>query len=392
MRIDEPSAGSVSAVSSLKEIVTVVMALTTTNTLILLLTSGNYSSVRSLGSLPAEETVFSGLIILTIFRFYHGNIRHLDSVYGQREQMEHVVKPAPRGGVGIDFFVILTQSILFAVMSFYASNPEQLLVLFIVLLASDVTWVLVVQQPSADHAGFAHQRRWMLNNFIALLVLVVILAAYAIPGVAHHDDKLVYAGGAIMLANAILDFIINWSFYFPDVHQERSDGSAGRTIFLAAPLTQTLDSSGKVAPAYREWLEGLINALERAGHKVVSAHKREQWGERIDSPATALKTDLRDLGQSHAVVAHVGDPPSPGVQFELGFATSLGIPILLLLEKERPRPYLNPALPAVTPTDILELARDDQSHKRVVHALSHLLSAEARSNGRQGEGADDISA
>jgi nucleoside 2-deoxyribosyltransferase len=374
MRIDEPSAGSVSAVSSLKEIVTVVMALATTNTLILLLTNGNYSSVRSLGDLPAEETIFSGLIILTIFRFYHGNIRHLDSVYAQREKMSHAVKPAPRGGVGIDFFVVLTQSILFAVMSFYASHPEQLLVLFIILLAFDVTWVLVVQQPSADYAGFAHQRRWMLNNFLALLVLGVILAVYAVPGVAHHDATLVYAGGAVMLANAILDFIINWSFYFPAEHEGGNDGSAGRIIFLAAPLTQTLDNSGKVAPDYREWLEGLISALEKAGHKVVSAHKREQWGERLDSPATALKTDLRDLGQSHAVVADVGNPPSPGVQFELGFATSLGIPILLLLEKERPRPYLNPALPAVTPTDILELDRDNQSHKHVVHALSHLLS------------------
>lgn len=371
MRINEPSAGSVSAVSSLKEIVTVVMALTTTNTLILLLTSGNYSSVRNLGDLPAKETLFSALIILTIFRFYHGNIRHLDSVYGEREKLEHVVKPAPRGGVGIDFFVILTQSILFAVMSFYASNPEQVLVLFIVLLASDVTWVLVVQQPSADHAGFTHQRRWMLNNFLAL---VGILAAYAIAGGVHHNNKLVYAGAAIMLANAVFDFIINWNFYFPAVNQKASDDSAAQTIFLAAPLTQTLDGSGRVAPDYRDWLEDLIGALERAGHKVVSAHKREQWGERIDSPVTALKTDLRDLRQSHAVVAHVGDPPSPGVQFELGYATSLGIPIILLLEKERPHPYLNPALPTVNPTDILELDSKQDSHKRVVQALSNLLS------------------
>jgi nucleoside 2-deoxyribosyltransferase len=74
------------------------------------------------------------------------------------------------------------------------------------------------------------------------------------------------------------------------------------------------------------------------------------------------------------VVAHVGVPPSPGVQFELGVATSLGIPVVLLLDKERPTPYLTPALPAVNPTDIIELDEEDRSHVRIVHALADLLS------------------
>ena len=145
---NQRSAGAGSAVSSVKEIVTVIMALTMTNTLVLLLTGGHYAGTRNLGDLPIQETIFSGLLILTIFRFYHGNIRHLDSVYGQEEQVKRLVKPAPWGGLGVDFFVILAQSILFAVMSFYADSPNELLMLFTILLASDVIWVLVVRRPS----------------------------------------------------------------------------------------------------------------------------------------------------------------------------------------------------------------------------------------------------
>lgn len=211
-RSGEPSAGGLSAVSSLKEIVTVVMALTMTNTLVLLLTGGGYAQPRDLGDLPAETTIFSGLLILTIFRFYHGNVRHLDSVYGGEEQSSRVIQPAPRGGLGVDFFVILAQSILFAVMSFYAGHPEQLLILFTILLASDVIWTLVVQEPSEDDDGFSHQRRWMLNNVSALVAL---LAVYAIVGGGHRTDFLVYAGATIMLVNAVLDFAISWRFYFP---------------------------------------------------------------------------------------------------------------------------------------------------------------------------------
>lgn len=207
----DPLAGTNSAVASLKEIVTVIMALTMTNTLVLLLTGGDYSFTRDLADIPAETAIFSGLLILNIFRFYHGNIRHLDSVYGWEEHRGPIIRPEPRGGLGVDFFVILAQSILFAVMSFYASHPTELLALFTVLLISDVIWTLVVQQPGEDEAWFSHQKRWMLNNFLTLMAILVV---YAIVG-GHRTDGLIYAGGAAMLLNAVFDFGISWKFYFP---------------------------------------------------------------------------------------------------------------------------------------------------------------------------------
>ncbi|MGE5282390.1 MAG: nucleoside 2-deoxyribosyltransferase [Chloroflexota bacterium] len=346
------------------------MALTVTNTLVLLLTGGHYSEVKSLGDLPFKTTLFSTLLIVTILRFYHGNARHLDSVYGPKELSTSAMKPAPWGGLGIDFFVILAQSILFAVMSFYAAAPEELLILFTVLLASDVLWVLVVQQPSEDRAGFSHQRRWMLNNIVALFVL---LGIYLAGGRGNVSDATLYAGGTVMLLNSVFDFVISWTFYFPA--KKKSNKSHALCIFLAAPFTQTIDSTSKqVDNDYRQWLERVIRELERAGYEVISAHVREDWGNRLDSPATALKQDLNDLYRADAVVAHVGSPPSPGVQFELGVAASLEIPVVLVFDRTAAqRPYLNPALPAVIPTDILEVDLDESSPERIIQALGSMV-------------------
>lgn len=346
-----------------------VMALTMTNTLVLLLTGGHYVHVKQLSELGHEEIIFSALLVVTIFRFYHGNVRHLDSVYCGEPEGLHMIKPAPRGGLGVDFFVVLAQSVLFGVMSFYASDPPQLLVLFIILLGSDVAWALAVQQPTENNTIFDHQRNWLLNNFLAMAAMVAI---YGIGKNAQHSDLLIYGGAAVMVLNATFDFAINWSFYFP------SQNSGDSIVFLAAPLTQMLDSETGLLPSeYRSWLETMIRTLEQAGHRVISAHEREGWGEHLDSPTTALKADLEDLRRSSAVVAHVGDPASPGVQFELGVATSLGLPVVLLLEKGQDRPYLNPALPAVNSTEILEVDPQDGCHDRVVHALSNLLAQRA---------------
>lgn len=190
-----------------------VMGLTMTNTLIQLVAS-NYGKTADLADLPLRTTLYSLLLILTIFRFYHGNMRHLDCVYCANGSTARNLRSASHGGLGVDFIVILSQSVLFAVMSFYASRPEELLILFVVLLASDVIWTLIDQQPSEDRTEFTHQRRWLLNNVGAL---VAMLAIFAISRGGEHSNLLIYGGAAAMFVNAIFDFKISWEFYFPTI-------------------------------------------------------------------------------------------------------------------------------------------------------------------------------
>ena len=188
------------------------MALTLTNTLVLLITGGDYATVRGLDDLPGEGALYSTLLVVNLIRFYHGNMRHLDVVYLAHPESDAPpdVKPQ-RGNLGLDFFVIFGQSVLFAVTSFYASGRQEFILLFIILLFVDIVWIVSAQQQAADERAFTHQRRWMLNNLCALVGLLLVYAG--VPG----DDRLVYlyVAGGIIAVNTILDFAFSWHFYFP---------------------------------------------------------------------------------------------------------------------------------------------------------------------------------
>jgi hypothetical protein len=115
-----------SAVSSLKDVLSIITALTLTNTLVLLVTERTYDHIKELSTLEASSWVYSLLLIVTLIRFYHGNIRHLDDAYWlSYTSFDFLRASTPPGGLGIDFVVVFGQSILLAVTSFYAGpRPE----------------------------------------------------------------------------------------------------------------------------------------------------------------------------------------------------------------------------------------------------------------------------
>jgi hypothetical protein len=104
-------------------------------------------------------------------------------------------------------------------------------------------------------------------------------------------------------------------------------------IFLAAPFTGMLEISGEkstLAPAYRELLLQVIMRLEEIGHCVISSHRREQWGGDIYEPSRAVVMDFDGLRACDLVLALIGDPPSPGVQMELGYALAFEKKIIFI--------------------------------------------------------------
>jgi hypothetical protein len=209
-----PLPSVLSAVESLKEIVSLIMALTMTNTLVFLIAGENYPDAKGLTHVDAETAAYSALLIANIIRFYHGNVRHMDAVYGTAlaaSGSDSHGKPE-RGNLGLDFFVIFGQSILFGVTSFYADARPEFVVLFIGLLFFDILWTLAAQQQQpGDTNFFAHQRKWLLNNLVAVVALLVAYAAYQ----GQDADIYLHLGAGALALNTIADFVINWRFYFP---------------------------------------------------------------------------------------------------------------------------------------------------------------------------------
>jgi nucleoside 2-deoxyribosyltransferase len=123
-------------------------------------------------------------------------------------------------------------------------------------------------------------------------------------------------------------------------------------IFLAAPYSRWMEeSSGRASSAWRRRLDGLRVALVDRGAEVFSAHHSEAWGERWRPPDLRTRIDLAAMRACDAVCALVGAPPSGGVAVELGWASALAKPCLLMLHPAAMPSPLIAGLGSVTVVD-----------------------------------------
>lgn len=107
-----------------------------------------------------------------------------------------------------------------------------------------------------------------------------------------------------------------------------------RKAFLAGPFKGILDpETGTVRAFERERYEALISCLESRGYDVHNAHKRESWGATMMTPQECTKLDYEHIRDCDLFVAFPGAPASPGTHIELGWASALGRPMILLLEQ-----------------------------------------------------------
>jgi hypothetical protein len=340
-----------SALSSAKSVLAIVNGLTLTNTLLVLITSGHYSHVTALSKLGAEDVFFAAVLVANIVRFYHGNVRHLDAAYGA----ESVARAAsgrhaePRGGLGLDFFIIFAQSLLFSVTSFYITDHSTYISLFIILLAFDVIWTVYSQQADGDFAA-SPQRSWLLTNLVAVVGVIGFYLAFK----AHRAEAWpLDAGVAVLAAATVADFHLNWDFYFPRQTRPWRPGKA-RSVFLSAPLTQYVNDPNSLEGFRREWT-GIADDLEHCGHTIFSAHRREAWGAALDEPLSALKADIAGIVNTDVIIAYVGQPPSPGVQLEIGYALAAHKDLLVFIERDQSEPYLVRGLGGLPGAKVVEV-------------------------------------
>ncbi|ALL56246.1 hypothetical protein MHAE_07719 [Mycobacterium haemophilum DSM 44634] len=101
-------------------------------------------------------------------------------------------------------------------------------------------------------------------------------------------------------------------------------------VFVAAPFGSYLDADGVFDPHFRRQLEEFYDCLSGAGFEYFSAQVNENWGSTPLLPRDCVPIDYKELASSDVVVAVLGRPPSLGVAVELGWASALQKPILIL--------------------------------------------------------------
>ncbi|MCL6449896.1 MAG: nucleoside 2-deoxyribosyltransferase [Acetobacteraceae bacterium] len=121
----------------------------------------------------------------------------------------------------------------------------------------------------------------------------------------------------------------------------------------------------------------LIRAgLEEAGCTVFLAHEREEWGANLMVPEVCTLLDLEEMGRADVVVAVPGQ--SGGVHMELGWASVLRKPIILLLDPKQRYSPLVLGLSSVALVETLWADSTEKAVEAVKKAVRRLAAKRAR--------------
>lgn len=108
-------------------------------------------------------------------------------------------------------------------------------------------------------------------------------------------------------------------------------------IFLAFPFTSylTQDGDGKyhLQPQLRSLLLRIESALVQNGHTVFLSHQREEFGANLWEGTVCTPFDMLEMRRADCVIAL--PDKSYGVHIELGWATAMGKPVLLILDESQ---------------------------------------------------------
>jgi len=156
--------------------------------------------------------------------------------------------------------------------------------------------------------------------------------------------------------------------------------TALRAVFVGGPFFHLVNSeTGVMSDADQLKFAKLIDYFEGLGATVYNAHRREAWGAQFLGPDEATLRDFTEISESDLFIAFPGVPPSPGTHVEIGWASALGKPMVLLLERNQKHTFLVTGLQTIAnvefvwfddPTDVLAdvevavakvIARRDQS-------------------------------
>lgn len=131
--------------------------------------------------------------------------------------------------------------------------------------------------------------------------------------------------------------------------------TTGRAVFVAGPFKGIIDEAAGAVPLHeRRRIGEVVDYLEEVGFEVFNAHRRERWGEAMLAPEECTKRDFEEISLADAFVGFPGDPFSPGTHVELGWASALAKPMILIVDDLDAHAFLVRGLHAVANVTYLE--------------------------------------
>lgn len=105
-------------------------------------------------------------------------------------------------------------------------------------------------------------------------------------------------------------------------------------IFLSCSFSSKVNEANEVDPAYKRYIEDILQQLRAHGLTVFNAMEYEGWIIDDEPPEVAADLDLAALDASDRVLVLVSHDKSDGRAYESGYAYAAGKPVYFMLEPE----------------------------------------------------------
>jgi len=237
--------------------------------------------------------------------------------------------------LGIDFFFIFTQGVIFSALALYQSNAFEFYSLFALLFLIDSIWffiqIIFSRKTYLDFETKRHQEHmvaqvnWMVANFITAMIMTVLIMHRPKEQMTTYIPLFF----AIIMVNTILDYLLNRRLYFPIGITKAKRAS----VFIAARFTSAFEG-GKFDQDLKGKIDAIHEIIMSLGLNLYSAHQIEKFGEELDNSDKFVKRDIAQISSSDIIVALLEEKLSTGVCVELGWASFMGKKIIIIVPDE----------------------------------------------------------
>jgi len=119
-----------------------------------------------------------------------------------------------------------------------------------------------------------------------------------------------------------------------------------KNVFLSTSFSHVIDAdTGKVLPEFREKIEHILHSLRtEAKVKVYCDMEDEKWHMPGGLPERGVRKDMSTLDNADLLLALVGEQPSVGVEFEMGYMVAKGKPVILAMQSGGKLAFFNQGL------------------------------------------------
>jgi len=314
----------------LREIITIILALAFTTAIITFMTDGGTSPKEFTKSNFTLESIYVFIsVIITIIRFYHGNMNYLSRTYNIPDY--EAITRKNNYKLAIDFFFIFLQGIIFCGLASYQVIKFEFYLLFAILFFIDSIWFFVIinfvnlanKDFEAQHTQeyMKALTNWMVVNFTTGVVILFIIYSAQKETLPDMIPLLF----TVIMINTVLDYGLNRKLYFPVLKRAKNT-----SVFVAARFTTAIEN-GIFDSELKRNIEIIHEAIRSLGVILYSSHHIEKYGENLSYAEDAVERDISQISICDIFVALLEDKLSAGVCTELGWASFMGKKIILIV-------------------------------------------------------------